>query len=212
MNLKWLSCFVVALLSGACHLAVAAEGEVSIASETPAKVVDLSAEGKSDWAHWGRIHGVTILNRKADAAPLIGELVKLGVRELHTFENNPTTYAWTGGVPATEVKQTRSGVFTYGQDAGFQIALPADMTPRTAKVFCGVWRGQGKLDVTLSDGSAAAVTASKEGVDPEAGDNVVFTIRYRAASAGQKLTLKWVNVAVRGNVTFQAVALNVEKP
>lgn len=192
--------------------ALAADGELTVASETPAKVVTLSAEGKVDWAHWGRIHRVTILNRKADAKPLIGELVKLGARELHTYENNPTTFTWTGGVPAAEVKQTRSGVFTYGQNAGFQIALPADTTPRTAKVFCGVWRGQGKLDVTLSDGSAAAATATKDGVEPEAGDNFVFTIRYRTASAGQTLSLKWVNAAKQGNVTFQAVALNEEKP
>ena len=203
---------IIALLSGCYHPVAAADGEIIIAKETPAKIVILPAEGKTDWTHWGRIHGVTILNRKDGAKPVIGELVKLGVRGLHTYENNPTTFAWSGGAPAAEVKQTRSGVFTYGQHAGFQIGLPADMTPRTAKVFCGVWRGEGKLEATLSDGSAPPATATKNGVEPEAGDNVVFTIRYRAASAGQTLTLKWVNSAKQGNVTFQAVALNEAKP
>lgn len=188
----------------------AADGELKVAAATPAKVVTLSDEGKTDWAHWGRITGVAILNRKADAKPLIGDLVKLGARELHTFENNPTTFTWSGGVPAAEVKQTRSGVFTYGQ--GFQLALPADTTPRTAKVFCGVWRGRGELEARLSDGSAPVATAVKAGTEPEAGDNVVFTIRYRAASAGQTLTLKWVNTTNQGNVTIQAAALNEEKP
>ena len=198
----------VALLCGAAQTAFAAEGELKLATETPAKSINLSAEGKGDWAHWGHIHGVTILNRRQSTRPIIGNLVKVGVRELHTFENNPTTFSWSDGAPAAEVKQTRSGVFTYGQHAGFQIALPADTTPRTAKVFCGVWRGQGKLEAALSDGSAPVVTATKDGVEPEAGDNVVFTIRYRAASAGQTLTLKWINAAKQGNVTFQAVALN----
>lgn len=99
------------------------------------------------------------------------------------------------------------GRVTYGQNAGFQIALPADTTTRTAKVFCGVWRGQGKLDAGLSDGSASIATATKAGLEPEAGDNVIFTIRYRAASVGQTLTLKWINLTNQGNVTFQAVAI-----
>ena len=196
--------FLVAAHFFAHQTSIAAEGELKVASETPAKTINLSVEGKGDWTHWGRIHGTTILNRKQAVLPIIGDLVKLGVRELHTYETNPTMFSWSDGVPATEVKQTRSGVFTYGQNAGFQITLPADTTPRTAKVFCGVWRGQGKLEAALSDGSAPVVTATKDGIEPEAGDNVVFTIRYRAASAGQTLALKWINTTNRGNVTFQA--------
>ena len=202
----------LAILCTALSPAFAAEGELKVIADAPAKVVNFSADEKTDWSHWGCVHGVTILNRKAAVRPVIGDLVKLGTRELHTYENNPTTFAWSDGAPAAEVKQTRSGVFTYGQHAGFQIALPADTTPRTAKVFCGVWRGQGKLEAALSDGSAPVVTATKDGVEPEAGDNVVFTIRYRAASAGQTLSLKWINTTNRGNVTFQAVTLNEKKP
>ena len=201
------------LLASLCTLvqsSIAADGELKLTAETTPKTVNLSAEGKTDWTHWGRIHGVTILNRKASVRPAIGDLVMLGVRELHTYENCPSTFAWSDGAPATEVKQTRSGVFTYGQNAGFEIALPADSQARTARIFCGVWRGQGKLEAKLSDGSASVATATKFGTEPEAGDNVVFTIRYRAASAGQKLMLKWINTTNQGNVTFQAVALNEE--
>ena len=131
----------LAVLCGAHQTVIAAEGELKLTAETPGKVVDLSAEGKRDWTHWGYIHGVTILNRKQAVRPAIGDLVKVGGRELHTFETNPTVFTWSDGVPAVAVKQTRSGVFTYGQNAGFQIALPADTTPRIAKAFCGVWRG-----------------------------------------------------------------------
>ena len=209
MNSSSLAITVTAVFLTAFAVAasVAAEGELKLTAETPGKVVDLSAEGKRDWAHWGFVHGVTILNRKQAVRPAIGDLVKLGGRELHTFETNPTAFTWSDGVPAVAVKQTRSGVFTYGQNAGFQIALPADTTPRIVKAFCGVWRGQGKLEATLSDGSAPVVTATKDGVDPEAGDNVTFTLRYRAASAGQTLTLKWINAAQRGNVTIEAVTV-----
>ena len=201
------------LLGGLCALVqpgIAADGELKLTAETTPKTVNLSAEGKMDWTHWGRIHGVTILNRKVAVRPAIGDLVMFGVRELHTYENSPTTFAWSEGTPANEVKQTRSGVFTYGQNAGFEITLPAVSQPRTARIFCGVWRGQGKLEVKLSDGSAPVATATKAGTEPEAGDNVVFTIRYRATSAGQKLMLKWINTTNQGNVTFQAVALNEE--
>ena len=212
MKSKIAGLFFAGFICVASPTAFAADGELKVASATPAKSINLSVEGKGDWTHWGRIHGTTILNRKQSTRPVIGDLVKAGVRELHTYETNPTIFSWSDGTPAAEVKQTRSGVFTYGQHAGFQIALPADMTPRTAKIFCGVWRGQGKLEAALSDGSAPLVTATKDGVEPEAGDNVVFTIRYRAAAAGQTLSLKWINTTNRGNVTFQAVTLNEEKP
>ena len=202
-----ISVTAIFLTAFAVAASVATEGELKLTAETPGKVVDLSAEGKRDWAHWGFVHGVTILNRKRAVRPAIGELVKVGGREMHTFETTPTAFTWSDGVPAVAVKQTRSGVFTYGQNAGFQIALPADTTPRIVKAFCGVWRGQGKLEATLSDGSAPVVTATKDGVDPETGDNVTFTLRYRAASAGQTLTLKWINAAQRGNVTIEAVTL-----
>ncbi|MEO7318060.1 MAG: DUF6807 family protein, partial [Chthoniobacteraceae bacterium] len=56
--------------------ALATEGELKLTAETPGKVVDLSSEGKSDWAHWGYVHGVTILNRKQAVRPAIGDLVK----------------------------------------------------------------------------------------------------------------------------------------
>ncbi len=109
---------LLASLSALVQPAIAADVELHVTAETTPKIVNLSAEGKTDWTHWGRIHGVTILNRKTSVRPAIGELVKVGVRELHTFENNPTTFAWSDGAPATEVKQTRSGAFTYGQNAG----------------------------------------------------------------------------------------------
>jgi len=187
---------------------LAADGELTVTAATPPKVVDFTAEGRVDWAHWGRVAGTTILHRKAVPRPLIGEIVKIGPREVHTFETNPTAFTWSDGAPTAEVKATRSGVFIYGQHAGFQVAVPADPTPRLAKFYCGVWRGQGNLEATLSDGSAAMATAAKVGVDPEAGDNVVFTVRYRAASAGQTLTLKWTNAGNQGNVTVQAVTLS----
>jgi hypothetical protein len=183
------------------------KGELRVTAETPSKVVDLSDRGVSDWAHWGRIHGVTILHRKSAVRPLVGDLTKLGTRELHTYENNVTAYSWSDGTPSTRVERTRSGVFTYGQNAGFQIELPADNTPRIAEVYCGVWRGQGRLEATLSDGSAPALTHTQAAQNLEEGDNIVYTIRYRAARAGEHLTVKWTNSSRQGNVTIQAVAI-----
>lgn len=84
-------------LCGAHQTVLAAEGELKLASETPAKAVNLSLEWKGDWTHWGRIHDATILNRKQAVRPAIGDLVKLGVGELHTYETNPTSFSWSDG-------------------------------------------------------------------------------------------------------------------
>jgi hypothetical protein len=91
---------------------------VLVATEHPLEVVDLSDQGISDWSHWRRIDEVTT-NRKSDVRPLIGDLTKLGPRDLHTYENNVTAHSWSGR-PAAKVEGTRSGVFIYGQNAGFQ--------------------------------------------------------------------------------------------
>ncbi len=199
------------LVFTACAFALAtasfaAESVLMLTASTPPNRVDLTMEGAMDWAHWGRVAGTTILHRKNTPRSRIGELVKLGQREVHTYENNPTIFAWSNGAPTTEVKQTRSGVFIYGQNAGFQLAVPAETTLRVAKLFCGVWRGQGRLEATLSDGGATA-SALKEGVETD-GDNVCYTVRYRAATAGQTLTLQWTNAGNKGNVTLQAVTMS----
>lgn len=198
---------LAALLTSQIH---AADGFLSSRQMAPDNAIDLSAEGSLDWAHWGLIKGHALLHRKSNVSPSIGDLVKLGEREAHTFENNVTSFRWSDGAPTASVRQTNSGLFSYGQGNGFRISVPADQTTRTLKVYAGVWRGSGKLEAELSDGSAPRIVDSTE-PDP-AGEikNVVHVITYRAAGPEQALTVTWTNPGAAGNVEFIAVALGAD--
>jgi len=88
--------------------------------------------------------------------------------------------------------------------------VSADTTLRTLKLYVGVWSALGKLEVSLSDGSAPAWTDNS--VQNSSGiSNALYTIHFRAASAGQTLVVKWTSQTLfnpaSGNVTLQAATL-----
>lgn len=178
----------------------------------PPKEVDLTLDGTADWCHWGYIVGTSILNRNADARDglRIGDLSRFGNAEIHTYASNATGFRWSNGAPAKGVK-TRSGLFIGSHGSGFEFAVPADATPRTLKVYLGVWVGRGRLDASLSDGSAAAY--ADESLMPKAEEiiNGVYTLHYRAASAGQTLKVKWTHTKGGGNIELQAATLGTPK-
>ena len=69
----------------------------------------------------------------------------------------------------------------------------------------GGWLSGGTLTASLSDGSAADyVNSSFSGTGQY---NAVYTLTYKAASAGKLLTVKWVQASGTGNVTIQAATL-----
>jgi hypothetical protein len=72
-------------------------------------------------------------------------------------------------------------------------------------VYVGGWNSGGRLVAHLSDGSAAdyvntAISATGQ-------YDAVFTLTYRAASAGQQLVVQWTQASGTGNVTLQGAAL-----
>ena len=95
---------------------------------------------------------------------------------------------------------------------GFSFTVPADTTPRTLKVWVALNRAGGQFTATLSDGSA---TAFSDSFNVGVGDFVgaLYTLDYQAASAGQTLTVSWVENADNcvdfrcDNVSIHAVAL-----
>lgn len=193
-------------------------GSLSGSVGAPPARVDLTQDGGSDWIHWGLIKGITVVHRKRNGDPKIGDMEKLGLRELHTYENNPTPYTWTDGAPTASVEKTKSGLFTYGKDNGFQFSVPADKTARTLKVYAGVWGAHGKFEANLSDSSApdyvdtSVAPGANVGItDKEKITNVVYTISYRAASGNQKLNVKFTNITGKGNVELQAATLTSGK-
>ncbi len=171
--------------------------------------VDLTAEGTLDWAHWG-LTSASSFDHKAGVSSQISNLTVLGPAAAQRQLQSPTTYSWTGGTPTASATSTATGVYLMGTGAGFQITLPADTTKRTLKLFVGVWDAQGKLEASLSDGSATAIIDSTL-TNQTATSNGVYTLNYQAGSAGQTVTVKWTAQAVfnaYGNVTLQAGSLS----
>jgi hypothetical protein len=71
---------------------------------------------------------------------------------------------------------------------GFRFTVPADTNLKTLKTYLGLNRVRGKLTATLSDNSAVPFTTY---IDlPSSRASRVVTLNYRAASAGQTLTVE----------------------
>lgn len=162
--------------------------------------------GTADWSHWGQTTATT-WNHKSGITPLIGNFTKIGSGTVNRYANNPTRFSWTGGTPNNKVTATTNAVYISGVGNGFQITTPADTTTRTLKVYVGVYVATGKIEATLSDGSAPAYVDTSL-VSNTGTANAVYTLTYKAASAGKTLTVKWTQNAGTGNVTWQAATRN----
>ncbi len=118
------------------------------------------------------------------------------------------SYTWSDGSPTTTAN-TKTCVYLVGVNNGFQITVPADTTQRTLKLYAGLWSASGRLEATLSDGSAPMFVDTTLSNSSDT-SNRVYSLKYRARSAGQTLTVKWtLNTAYSSwaNVTIQAATL-----
>jgi hypothetical protein len=186
-------------------------------------VVDLTAEGKVDWVHWG-LYTDSSLNRKSDVAPRISDLIPVydffdtnASTSIFRYEDNLNGYSWSDGFPAVAATNTPTGVWAYGwpppgRGSGFEISVPADTPEKILSVYVGSFAAEGLFETFLSDGSAPAYT-NRWGGNLGNGPGRVYSIRYSANSAGQRLVVRWTLVNPRGigggaaNVTLQAATL-----
>jgi len=183
-------------------------GLLSASLATPGASVDLTAEGAVDWAHWGLVSS-TSFNHRAAVAQQISNYTQIGSGAVQRQKASPTSYSWSNGTPTASVTGTPSGVFTIGTGAGFRVTVPADTTTRVLNLYVGLWAAQGKLEVTLSDGSAASFVDTSL-INQTATSNGLYTLSYRAASSGQTLTIRWTaqtTFNTYGNITLQAATL-----
>ena len=173
--------------------------------------IDLTAEGTTDWMHWGE-GGPTNVNRKVGGSA-ISAVTALGPGSTVDGQGwNPTTsVTWTNGTPtasATAINSIRRDV-TSTTATGFQFTVPADTTLKTLKVMVLVWVAHGKFEATLSDGSAAAYVDTSVDGSSVGTLKKIYTIQYRAASANQTLTVKWTSLpdVVGGQIFLRAATL-----
>src|SRR5215207_6403008 len=167
------------------------------------RTVNLTPKGVLDWAHWGN-GGAQVFDHKAGVAQQISNFTRIGTSSTKWLGDNPTTFSWTDGTPHASAANLQYGVYAAAAGNGFEFSVPADTGVRTLKVYAGLWRAQGRLEASLSDGSAPAfVDASL--TNSEATGNGVYTFTYRAASAGQTLRIRYTVLtdyaAPFGNVT-----------
>jgi len=175
---------------------------------TPASTVNLTNEGTADWAHWG-LTTTTSFDHKKSVGQQISNYTLIGNTAVHQYNTNPNGYTWTDGTPTSSATNTTTGIWVNNVGNGFKITVPADTTSRTLKVYVGIWRSQGVLNASLSDNSAPVFTDGTL-VNQGNASIAVYTINYKAASAGQKLTVTYTVLTsyyTTGNVTLQAATL-----
>jgi len=174
-------------------------------SATPASV-DLTVEGTTDWAHWG-LQTTTDFDHKAGVTQQISNCTIIGAAPLNQYNDNPSGFSWSGGTPHPSTSNTTTGIYIEGTNNGFQLTVPAATTIKTLKLYVGLWQAQGKLEASLSDGSAP-VYSNTALINTTATSIGMYTINFQAASSGQLLTIKYTNIASgNGNVTLQAATL-----
>jgi hypothetical protein len=167
-------------------------GAIAVSTGGVPGVVDLTAEGKRDWVHWGE-GGTFSLERDKSGGFAILEGAPTAPRFRH--ELSPQRFKWTGGDPVDHSDGTPTGIRTCGKGNGFSITAPAGTGTRVLKLYLGVISGKGRLEVKLSAGSATGSAT----VEQRSGSlrTAVLSISYRAPKAAQ-LRLTWTTTEAYG--------------
>lgn len=148
--------------------------------------VNLSTEGITDWAHWGLVDSTTFDHKVGGTS--ISNLAPVTVGR---FTGAPLTATWIVGTPDATATATTTGVGVR-VGASMTFTVPAGKSPKTMHWYGGLQQASARLDVSLSDSSAAAQQMTYSNMN--ATDNVEYTITYNAASAGQTLTVSWTDL------------------
>ena len=174
--------------------------------------VSLSTEGTLDWAHWG-LSTSSSFNHKSGVTQKISDITQVGPVMQLRYTNSSSAFSWSGGTPTSSASNTTTGIYLYDIGNGFQLTVPADTTSRTLKLYVGLWNSGGRLEASMSDGSASPYIDTSL-ISTQVLDGV-YTFNYQAASIGQTLTVRWTldsNTNPLGNVTLQAASLKVYTP
>jgi hypothetical protein len=174
-------------------------------------LVSLTAEGTSDWIHWGaRTNGGGNADRKAGVVAQISDYHPWGDGTEGRYSDNYTAFSWSDGTPTESVAGTKTGVFITGATNGFELILPADTSTRTVKIYVGLYAAKARFQAWLSDFSAQAY-ADTSLSNFYGNAYAAYTLSYSAASAGQTLTVRFAAKEIYdpdyGNVTMQAASL-----
>jgi hypothetical protein len=177
---------------------------------------NLTSLGTSDWAHWGRGGVYGNLDRKSSGRRQISNVTSVGAgANVGSREDATRSVTWADGLTPNPAMTNEHGyIWSNGAlNSGFSFTVPADTTTRTLTLYAGGYRTVGTLRAHLSDDSAPDYVQTASGDDIYAS---FYTITYKAASAGQTLTitlLKTQNIiGTNGSVDLIAAALTGPPP
>ncbi|MFC7277802.1 hypothetical protein ACFQS1_27760 [Paractinoplanes rhizophilus] len=169
------------------------QGAIAVATGGAPSAVDLTAEGKRDWVHWGE-DGTFSLERDKNGGFAILEGTPAAPRFRHAL--SPSRFSWTGGDPVDHSDGTPTGIRTCGAGNGFTLSAPASTARQTLRLYLGVVSAKGVLHARLSAGGATS-SATVEQRDGQF-RGVVYTITYRAPRAA-KIDLTWTTARAFGD-------------
>jgi hypothetical protein len=174
-------------------------GSLSGASSTAATSYNLSQQGASDWAHWGRGGVYGNFDHKASGGSQISNVTKLGSGSYGGYTEGSRDTIWTDGSPTT--RDTGDTGYIWANNAlgaGFSFTVPASTTTHTVYIDLGGFSSGGTLTAHLSDSSAPDYVLNVSG---SSNYTDLVAITYKAASANQKLTLSYVKTQTIGSAS-----------
>ncbi len=192
------------------------KSELLLATEIAPGTVDLAREGARDWIAFGADNtpgkdALKIVKRRENAK-LIGDLTEFGEGYLSSTAGSPLRIERPDG-------GSNAGLWWNGVGHGVKFGVPTSTAEQTLKLYVsGINGSQGKLQVSLSDGSAPALISTVfngnragNGTPVPAGFVGVYVIKFRAA-AGQTLDVSWSMENEpnqwAGQLRLQAITLN----
>jgi hypothetical protein len=173
--------------------------------------VNLTTEGTADWAHWGSVNANTF-EHKAGVTSQISDVTPVGASQKVQLTGSPTTFSWTDGTGTPSMTATANELGTFSWGHGFTFTVPADTAPRALRVYLGVSNLRGQILARLSDGSAPDYVDST--ITSGALADGTYTLVYKAGSAGQTLSVTWIELPnngdqVAGRLNLKAATLQV---
>ena len=172
--------------------------------------INLTAEGKLDWVHWGLGSGWSV-ERKYGMQPQITNTFIADPNYAdgpYQLTSGPATFTWSDGTPVLAVTNTPTDVEMNGDrvksgGTGFQIQCTADTTLKKLRLYVGTSGAAGTLTASLS-GATTYTDSSLSGI----ASNGVYTINFQANSAGQILTVTFMSSDLSGYLFLEAATLS----
>lgn len=163
--------------------------------------VTISTVGVKDWIEIPTDFSSPVTKSGGPARLTVA--VSAGTASSGSTSNTDNTIVWTGGTP-TATGSVKTGAFVFGVGGEVTLTLTGvSTTQETLTVY--YWTNTGETNTvtaSLSDGSA-----SNFAFNGQPGYRASITLTFKAASAGQSLTVKINNVTGGQPLCFQGAAL-----